>query len=352
MHNCRVRTRLTDGRSESLRSHIIVLDVDDASAKLNELSIEGSKRDDIELRRIVSASALHWIDNGEPTISSLYDAVLLHWIAPLPLEVPVQLRQHKERLARRIAAEVMLASFRISYAGDMSHLRSAPSQDNEIVLPILPSASQEGSELPSAPQWSSQFPAMPSSSAIPSSQPPSSPLISDFTPPAAAFDPLLRLRRHLAVQEDSPDTAVPQGVTRLLSPWQLGADPHEYNWDTTESALKPSTETDKISYAERERERRRKERRERRQRRENELMRAKTVTQPSYPRSSPGPMLGDVPSSSQAITQVSSQVHSGHGFGGPGGFVSMMPLSQVEPGRFGGRPDKKKKKGKGRISGF
>jgi RNA polymerase I-specific transcription initiation factor RRN6 len=50
---------------------------------------------------------------------------------------------------------------------------------------------------------------------------------------------------------------------------------------------------------------------------------------------------------------MSSQVQ-GHGspFVGFGGGINMMPQSQVEPGRFGGRPDKKKKKGKSRVSGF
>jgi RNA polymerase I-specific transcription initiation factor RRN6 len=346
-------TRLTKGRMEALSSHINVLDVDDASAKLNELSVGGNKRNDVEFRRIASATALHWIDKEEPTISSLYDAILHYWIAPLPLEVPVRIRQHKERLARRIAAEVMLASSRISYTDDTPYLQSIPKQDHSIVLPVLPSASQEKTGLSSISQWSSQSLAMPSSSAIPSSQPPSSPLLSEFFPSTAASDPLARLRKHLSVNEDVINTAIPQSVTQLLSHWQLGADPHDYDWDATERTLRLPDDTDETSQAQREKERRKKERREKRQKREDELMRAKTATQPSYPRSSPGPMFGDVPSSSQVASQAPSQVlHSGHVFGGHGGFGPTMPLSQVEPGRYGGRPDKKKKKGRGRISGF
>jgi RNA polymerase I-specific transcription initiation factor RRN6 len=246
-----------------------------------------------------------------------------------------------------------MASSRVRYTKNTPESRPTQSQDTGIVLPILPSAPQRETEFDLPSQWSSQSQGMYSSSALPSSQPPSSPLVSEFSPATAGPDPLARLREHLRVSDDSPATGIPQSVAQLLTHWQLGADPRTYDWDATERALRPQDATDGTSQEQREKERRRKERREKRQKREDELMRAKTVTQPSFPRSSPGPMFGDVPSSSQAPSQMPSQVlHSGHVFGGPGGFGSMIPQSQVEPGRFGGRPEKKKKKGKGRISGF
>lgn len=104
---------------------------------------------------------------------------------------------------------------------------------------------------------------------------------------------------------------------------------------------------DEASQKERKKERKRRERREKRQQREDELMRPAAVSQPiTFSRSSPGPMLGgmggssQMPSHSQGESQLSTQ---------NGGF--MIPQSQVEQGRFGGRPEKKKRK-KGRISGF
>jgi RNA polymerase I-specific transcription initiation factor RRN6 len=343
---------LTNGRIETLNSHIDVPDIDEASAKLGELSIGSNHQNGTELRRIASTSVLHWVDNKEHTVSSLYDVILLNWVAPLPLEVPVRIRQHKERLARRVAAEVMLASSRMSNANDSSHLQSVPNQQNGVALPALPSAPQDETGLPPTSQWSSQLPVMPSASVLPSSQPPSSPFISEFSASNAALDPLARLRKHLSVRDDA-DTVIPKNIAQFLSHWQLGVNPRDYDWEATERAARPPDAGDETSQAEREKERRRKERREKRQRREDELMRAKTVTQPSFPRSSPGPTLGDVPSSSQVASQMPSQApHPSHVFGGHGGFGSMVPLSQVEPGRFGGRPDKKKKKGKGRISGF
>jgi RNA polymerase I-specific transcription initiation factor RRN6 len=337
-------------------TNVNVADVDDASSRLNQLVIPSIQRVDIELRRIAAPSVLHLLNDEEPSISSLYDDILHSWIAPLPPEVPVRIRQHKERVARRIAAEVMLASFRVRQVNDAPDLRPAPSHDDGILLPTL----QEEPELGSASQWSSQS-QMTAAFSMPSSQPPSSPPVSGFFSARTVADPLTRLRGHLHISDDAP-TNISPSVTQLLAHWQLGADPHVYDWDATERAVRPDV-VDDISQEQREKERKRKERREKRQKREDELMRAKTVIQPSLSRSSPGPMFGDMPSSSQVPSQLPSQMssqmpHLGHvsggsgGFGSPGGFGSMMPQSQVESGGFGGRPDKKKKKGKGRISGF
>ena len=141
-------------------------------------------------------------------------------------------------------------------------------------------------------------------------------------------------------------------VIQVATHWQLGADPRTYDWTATERALQPE-DLDEESQQQREKERKRKQRREKRQQREDELMKAKAFNQPTlFPRSSPGPILGGMDSSSQMPTQMSSQVPvSENGFRGPGGRDILGPQSQVEPGKFGGRLDKKKKK-KGRVSGF
>jgi RNA polymerase I-specific transcription initiation factor RRN6 len=151
----------------------------------------------------------------------------------------------------------------------------------------------------------------------------------------------------------TPTTLVPN-VTQLLGHWQPDADPHTYDWSAIERALQPEA-LDEESRQQREKERKKKERREKRQQRENELMRAKAISQPAlFPRSSPGPMLSGMDSSSQVPTQMSSQVQVpvlDTGFKGQSGRDILGPQSQIEPGKFGGRLDKKKKK-KGRVSGF
>lgn len=144
-----------------------------------------------------------------------------------------------------------------------------------------------------------------------------------------------------------------QHIDQLLEHWALGSDPHTYDWSATEVNLQEETE-DEAGQRKREKDRKKRERREKRQERENELTRSKAATQP-FPlaQSSQGPILGGMGSSSQVPSQPNIQVHlPRHGFVGPGGLDILAPMSQVEPGRFGGRPDLKKKKKKGRVSGF
>lgn len=327
---------------------IDVPDVDEASAKVQQLfALQGAS----VLRPIASQQVLRLPGGEQPLITNLYDILLEGWIAPLPSQTAVPVRQVKERLARRIAAEITFASAQLC---PREEERPAAGSNDPASLLVLPSKPLEAlpSSLPTPPQ---------------SSVPPSSPLFSE-NPLSDAGDPLARLRRHLVVDDDSsltPITLLPS-VSELLSHWQPGTDPSTYDWEATERTIRPDA-LDEENQELREKERRRKERRDKRQRREDELMRAKTQTssqpaflQPTFPRSSPGPILGSMAASSQVPIPTSSQMPSTlhsqgvrfGGFGGFGGMNSMLPQSQVEPGKFGGRPDKKKKKGKNRISGF
>ncbi|KAJ4368162.1 hypothetical protein N0V83_006518 [Neocucurbitaria cava] len=332
---------------------INVPDVDKASENLQQLFASGNGANFTEVQRIASVRILDLPEVEESTLLDLYDIILQTWIASLPPDVPTRIRQQKERLVRRVAAEILLSSFRIrqiQHEEPPTRLQQGPSQDSSISLPVLPSKPMEGDYTSSQLWQSSQpLPTPPHSSVPSSSQPASSPPPSPFEP-AAPSDPLARLSKHLKVK-DSPliPTILPPSVTELLAHWQPGADPRAYDWNATERALQPE-DVDTTSQEQREKARRKKERRERKQQREDELMKSKAASQPLvFPRSSPGPTFA---SSSQVPTQSSSQVPLPRGgFRGPGGLDILAPMSQVEPGRFGGRPDKKKKK-KGRVSGF
>jgi RNA polymerase I-specific transcription initiation factor RRN6 len=341
-----------------------VSDVDEASADLQGLFSTGDAQALVDVERIASARLLDLTEGDDLTIAGVYDAMLHTWIAPLPREVPIRVRKHNERLARRVAAELIFSSTRIRTKESniyMNHKlqepttgsQRGPSQDSGVVLPILPSKPREGTfDNPSSWSFSQPLPTPPYSS-IPSSSFPTSSPPAPTSAPATPSDPLARLGRHLRRREAPHDPAnLVQNVVQLLGHWQPGADPHTYDWSAIERALQPE-DLDEESQQQREKERKKKERREKRQQRENELMRAKAFSQPTlYPRSSPGPMLGGMESSSQMPTQKSSQVPvSEGGFKGPGGRDILGPQSQVEPGKFGGRLDKKKKK-KGRVSGF
>lgn len=328
---------------------VAVTDVDEASSRLDQLIADDDAQNTYKLQPIAPPHVLSLSEAKQVGIADLYDTILQDWIAPLPAEVPVALRQTKERLARRVAVEVTLASVHLGPRLEEESSLAVPV--DPLSLPILPSKPSDSlpSTLPTPPQ---------------SSVPPSSPLIPEFRPPSMT-DPLSRLRKYLTIGESTPMTpsVLPPSVSELLSHWQPGSDPSSYDWEATERALRPEA-VDEESQELLGRERRRKEKREKRQKRENELLLARSHTssqpmysQPAFPRSSPGPTFGGMAASSQVPGPISSQMSSQvQGYGSPfvgfGGGNSMLPQSQVEPGRFGGRPDKKKKKAKSRVSGF
>ncbi|CAO2654746.1 Nn.00g114790.m01.CDS01 [Neocucurbitaria sp. VM-36] len=332
---------------------INVSDIDKASESLQRLLSSRSGEDFAEIQHIASMRLLSLTETEESTVTELYDTIIQNWIVPLPPDVPTRVRQQKERLGRRIAAEVILASTRIREVQSqepLAELQHGPGQESSISLPVLPSKPMEGNNT-NTPHWQSSQPLpTPPHSSIPSSfQPGSSPPPSPFEP-LTASGPLIRLSKHLKITDSSlTPTIIPSSVTELLTHWQPGTDPRMYDWDATERALRPE-DLDAPAQEQREKARKKKERKERKQQREDELMKARAGSQPMvFSRSSPGPTFG---SSSQVPIQSSSQVPlSISGFKGPGGLDILAPMSQVEPGRFGGRPDKKKKK-KGRVSGF
>jgi RNA polymerase I-specific transcription initiation factor RRN6 len=333
-----------------------VSDIDEASALLNSLVNDHAAEDLVTVGQIASASALHLGGDEQPTISGVYDSILQNWVASLPKDVPVRVRQHKERLARRVAAEVMLASTRVTQRD--SQLRTATGQpslshDSGIAMPIL------SSQLLASQMSSQPLPAPLPSQSQSQSQSHSQPLPS--APPSALADPLARLRKHLKFRDDEatgPQPALAPSVTQLLSHWQPGANPSTYNWDTIERA-DCADNLDEASQRQLEKARKKKERLERKQQRENELAKSQPSSQPfsvplpssqpfpftmptAFPKSSPGPMLG---SSQMPFTQVPLPGTGTQSQGLPGA------QSQVVPGRFGGRVERKKKK-KNRVSGF
>lgn len=343
-----------DYRMDYAGSKINVSDVDEASSHLHELYLHTDPQVPVQLQPIAASRILQLADNEKPTLADLYDIILQHWIGPLPLNVAVRVRQQKERLARRVAAEVLLASARVRH--NDSETSSAQQvgfgQDSSHSMPILPSKPMEGASDVMAAWTSSQPLSTLPHSSMQFSMPSSSQSIPTFAP-SAPSDSLSRLSKHLQIRGASTTpTIIPSNVSRVLEHWQVGIDPHVYDWVAAEDILRPSL-SEEISQEQREKERKKRERRDRRQQREDELMRVKTSSQPMvFPRSSPGPELGGMGSSSQIPSQAHSQVPlPRHGLRAPRGTDLLIPQSQVEPGRFGGRPDKKKKK-KGRVSGF
>ncbi|KAH7561425.1 hypothetical protein BM1_02529 [Bipolaris maydis] len=337
---------------EYANTKLQIPDVDEASSNLQDLLAE-NEENALFLQRIASAQTLGLAEEeDDPTISDIYDTLLETWVAPLPPTVPSRVRQSKEQIARGIAAEVLFSSLRIrehELEAAITGSRLGLSQDRGIALPILPSRPRNGDfHFPSQLSSSQQLPTPPQSSVPPSSLPGSSPPVLPVTQ-SALQDPLARLGKHLRNRNPSKDSVgIGANASRILRQWQAGDDPNSYNWTATERDLQPE-DMDEESQRQREKERKAKERRERRQQREDELARAKTASQPLlFPRSSPGPMLSGMVNSSQIPMQ--SQIPSQEPVSSSGFIV---PQSQIEPGKFGGRLEKNKmKKKKKRLGGF
>lgn len=308
---------------------LTVEDIEDATVKLQELFFTNKYVSSLEPQRIASDLVLGFggQEAQASSLSSVYDLVLKSWLASLPGTVPARTRQSKERSARRLAAGLLLASTRIRHSNDRGNPLATDPDSHENV----------GDEHSSPPPSSSQ-----ADWRLQSSQPSDSDRISlDAlrTSKAALSNPLARLSKHLHMTNITP-LEVPPSISQVLFHWELQADPSTYDWETTERAFADELELEQEGMPKkRERARRKKERQAKRQKRENELFAGKVETgrvesQPQLLRSSPGP----------AGPAVSSQP-------APSQSQSFVVQSQVEPGKHGGRP-LKKKKAKSRMSGF
>ncbi|KAF2866331.1 RNA polymerase I-specific transcription initiation factor RRN6-like protein [Massariosphaeria phaeospora] len=282
---------------------ISVIDVDEASSNLQDiLSAEHHAPNVFMLQQIVSPHVLDLATERDltPTISSMYDMVLQKWIASLPSNVPARIRQAKERLVRRIAVEIMLASHRF-------RTHETPQSSPVDVDPGLV----------------------------------------DDTSQQLVVNPLSRLGKYFEIIKPVAPFTSPE-VTQVLAHLQIGSDPNTYDWEATERETQAelsdedeeSSQQKREKEQEKERERKRKQRFERNQKREDELAKEQARSLPLFPRSSPGPMTLGMGSQAENHTQLLSSQSLG-------GFIVQ---SQVEPGRHGGRPAKKKLRS--RLSGF
>ncbi|KAJ4351778.1 uncharacterized protein N0V89_007121 [Didymosphaeria variabile] len=306
---------------------VTVDDIDDASAKLQEICLTDGRASSLQLRRIASDFVLGFSaeeSQNAPSLSSIYDLVLQNWLVPLPGIVPARIRQNKERMARRLAIGVTLASTRVRPLSDVvvgTITQPDPRQDIAVARSSSP------------PQYSSQSDRQSQSSqAVHSASSPSSTRLDD---------PLTRLSKHLHMTTITPPE-VPPSINQVLSHWQVGADPSSYDWEASERAFAEELELmqEEGTQKRRERARRKKERQAKRQKKEDQLFTGrvesgKVESQPQLLRSSPGP----------ASPTISSQVPA------PNQYQPIVVQSQVEPGRHGGRLMKKKKV-KTRMSGF
>lgn len=345
-------------------------DMDRASAQIAHLTtgaslpisqLPGEMDDDDHSTRVVlrfiegiSISGLLPTSHTVGAIASTYDAIVSYWITPLHNKVPGRVRLAKEQLARRIAAELTLAShvLRIEEIEEQpeSQQDTNPATESQSWdLPMHFASSQL--QNPFASQYKSQ-----SQSVLPTPSPTGTPSVTTASSRATTLfsAEISNLSKFTTFTKSTP-SALPRSLSKLLSHWTPGTDPAAYDWVATSRSINQRTREEEadsqLTEKQRARAHRKAERYIRRQRKEAEISQSQMlassqmpelVVSASQPQPQPArkptafsqgrqgpvpPAFGGMPSSSQHI--------------GPGA------ASQAVPGRFGGRPPAKKKRKQG-----
>ena len=349
-------------RLPKVNATVSVLDVDKASSDfvdflddIQRLASEYEKANDTDEERQPIISTILTLKlqadlgiHDVADLSPIYEKLIQTWIVPLSRRLPSRVRIALERLLRDLAGQICLASYasRIDWRlggkeeQDQSENLEA---DALFVLPVRRRASAaslgEGKErsgsdtvssLPPATSKLSDDAAFMSSSAfgaLPTPEPtPSLRSRSSVSSLAGSEDSASqRLRAYASL---TPQSALPAKTLGLLGHWQVGVDPAMYDWESVQQATVTVDEP-------RRRQHPRAEKRRKRQR-EN------TVEQSSQPTPKPlgasQPQHGEDTQGMQGSSQQTERV---------------VTMSQVEPGKFGGRGARlRNPKVKARPAGF
>lgn len=262
-------------------------------------------------------------ESQEPTALAIYSSLIQQHILPLSPHVPARTRVRLEGLARSAAASIWLSSNQVHLPGQQSPYPTASQVSRG-------TTNQDVSSPPPASSSSLPYLAMSSQDSMIRSQPATQLLDSSHgLEPAAPADPVIsRLSAYTTFSAPLPSKSPVQSV---LDHWELGSDPSTYSWrDTTARVsgttyVRGSALSEEAQAKRRRQEERAAERAAKRTRRE--AMASSAVTQP--PPENRGAM------SSQAAPRGVSTSQMGESqAGGP-----QMVASQVQPGKFGGRPN-------------
>ncbi|KAI5207511.1 hypothetical protein E4T39_01936 [Aureobasidium subglaciale] len=335
--------------SELCDRQILVPDIDQANAEFKDMIAARTENRNIpevseiylQLASIASKSALNLGVKTNINPTSVYDNIIACWLTPLSQTVPGRVRLVKEQLARRIAAEVCLAS----------HVLRQPS-----VRPVEVSTQLRETQA-TDDLFSSQLRSMQSS--LPTPSPTATPSMTTATslsshPSTLVSAEFARLQRYTSfVPEKSTPGPLPKTLTNTLAHWSLGGDPDKYDWlgMQREQERKAEEEDEDLTPKERARLKRRAEKLLFKQRREAEKASAMTLansqvpgivsaSQPAFVTPSRSEAPND-PQSARAASQGTQLLASSQA-------QPNMFTSQVQPGRFGGKPAKKKR----RVVGF
>ena len=268
-------------------------------------------------------------------------------MAPTPISASRATFEARDERARRIAAEVSLASqlLRVEKRKqEEDGVGESQTQSRAFDLPVRQFRDQDSSQDAKASTYDAsgrlQTPALPTPSASASTITGSSHL-SSFAAPEVA-----RLSKYTTFSEEAPP-ALPRALNKVLSHWAVGIDPAEYDWQSTARQVSrrgEEADDDDMTEKERRQMQRRTERYIRRQRSEAE----ESQRQQMLSSQAPEIVSASQPAQRQGLRRAESQVSAGAAVGSSQSYgLSQMVASQVVPGPHGGRrpPRKKRKSG-------
>ncbi|KAF2722622.1 hypothetical protein K431DRAFT_221558 [Polychaeton citri CBS 116435] len=304
----------------------------------------------IRLLRWPNETHMHTLTSN---LTETYGKIVSRWIAPLQDVIRERVRLSKDRLARRMAADIILASRVIGF----TPIRTALSAQHTVGpsmqtwdLPLRgPDAShthEVGLDQATSTHWSQAFtpPSLPTPRTTPSVITGSSSIPSNFSAPEVS-----RLTHYTSFSNGLP-TSLPRSLRQVLSHWQPGTDPEDYDWLSSRNRLLQQAEVEDVDSQLTERDRRRLQKQAekllRKQRKENQSSQDQTfITTSSQHLPEIAVSVSQQPYSNNAMSSFNGgNIGSSQSLAGNGGFGA--PASQVARGRFSGRgpPVKKKRK--------
>ncbi|KAF2173336.1 hypothetical protein M409DRAFT_17276 [Zasmidium cellare ATCC 36951] len=285
------------------------------------------------------------VTDSKATLASVHDHFISNWVTPLSSNVPGWVRLAKANLAQRMAAEVFLATQRLrlqEIKAPVSQEIQEESQAQEQTWDLPLRAS--GPIAQTLPTSSRTARYLSQNSALPTPSPTATPSVITASSGSSltAAPELHRLSKYTVFAKPAP-MVLPRPLVKVLSHWDVGKDPDDYDWLSPSRHLTQQEDNDAendLTERERKRLQRRAERHILRQRKEAAASQASQMT---------SSQATEIMSASQpAVLKVESQpsgIPASSQSQGPS--IGPAAASQVVPGRFGGRPPPKKRRKQG-----
>ncbi|EFQ98924.1 hypothetical protein MGYG_01937 [Nannizzia gypsea CBS 118893] len=309
--------------SEAVTSSISVDEVENIAKAFDDFILRFANSGDdmflgfqihILLQPFIPSSNFSMIEPGawnSTSLMELYDAMICHWLAPLPGGIPNRLRALKERTIREVISELCIASVIISRCKVEEVDDGQEAGDSSPIRPDARSISEFKDQLT---QWSREDVR-------------SSPSRTGSSTSSRAGNFLASLARYTAINNQK---SISRRTITTAAHWVDGSDPSQYDWQATISLRdKPQSEHDKNL--------KRRKRKERRQ--SSSAAQSQRSVSADIPIARPW---GSQPEPSVFNSNInSSQVNEGG-----------LTMTQGEQGLFGKRKQLPKSKKKKRIAGF